>query len=149
VVAFESPVSSDQEYKLRIMIVEDNLDIASTYRIALTKKGFAVAGVVAKDAVRQFRELASTGEEPDIVILDRWLPDGDSLYVERELLDIDPTIIIILATSDTFSEKELRLIGIKGALRKPFGVHDLLAEISLNPVKECESAKGCLQERGA
>ena len=65
----------------RILIVDDNIDIARTFYVALRGEGydaqFAVNGYSAIEAARRFR--------PEVVLLDIGLPDFDGCELARLL----------------------------------------------------------------
>jgi DNA-binding response OmpR family regulator len=111
----------------KILIVEDNVDMATGLELNLKKEGFKV-------------QKATTGEEalklaftdsPDLIILDIMLPGVSGLDVCRELRQKSISIPIIMLTAK--GEETDRVVGLElGAddyVTKPFGVRELLARI--------------------
>ncbi len=62
----------------RVLIVEDEPRIA-----AFLQKGFAAQGSVTEVAQDVAEAVARARTEPDLIVLDRGLPDGDGLDVLR------------------------------------------------------------------
>jgi two-component system, OmpR family, copper resistance phosphate regulon response regulator CusR len=110
----------------RILIVEDEPRIASFLCKGLGAQGYEteVAGDRAAAEVRW-------QEAPDLVLLDRGLPDGDGL----ELLDRlrragDRVPVIVLTARDSAEDREAGLAaGADDYVVKPFGFADLLARV--------------------
>ncbi len=110
----------------RVLIVEDDADIADVLRRSLRNEGYEVKtsadGVEALDV--------ATGFVPDLVVLDLGLPRLDGVEVCRRLrMDGDVPILMLTARAET----EDRVIGLdSGAddyLAKPFERQELLARI--------------------
>lgn len=72
-------VAPQQPGELRVLVVDD--DLALTTFLAIERADLRVAQVV------RASEVASSikASEPDAVVVDRWLPDGDGLEVVRRL----------------------------------------------------------------
>ncbi|HKO39580.1 MAG TPA: response regulator transcription factor [Solirubrobacterales bacterium] len=110
----------------RVLIVEDDVDIADVLRRSLRNEGYEVRtsadGVEALDV--------AAGFVPDLVVLDLGLPGMDGVEVCRRLRsDGDVPILMLTARSET----EDRVTGLdSGAddyLVKPFERQELLARI--------------------
>jgi two-component system, OmpR family, response regulator MprA len=110
----------------RVLVVEDDADIADVLRRSLRNEGYEVRtsadGVEALDI--------ATGFVPDLVVLDLGLPGLDGIEVCRKLrTDGDVPILMLTARAET----EDRVIGLdSGAddyLVKPFERQELLARI--------------------
>ncbi len=112
----------------RILIVEDEPDIALGLEEDLTRHGYEVA--VARDgdaAVRQGRDQAW-----DVILLDVMLPYRDGFEVCRELRRGRVTTPIIMLTAKTQeAEKILGLeLGADDYVTKPFSNNELRARIT-------------------
>jgi two-component system, OmpR family, response regulator MprA len=110
----------------RVLVVEDDADIADVLRRSLRNEGYEVRtsadGVEALDV--------ATGFVPDLVVLDLGLPGLDGIEVCRKLrTDGDVPILMLTARAET----EDRVTGLdSGAddyLVKPFERTELLARI--------------------
>jgi len=111
----------------RILVVEDEMQIARTLRDYLEVAGFEVTVVGDGGAA-----LASArGERPDLVVLDLGLPTMDGLDVARELRRTATTPIVMLTAR---SEESDRIVGLElGAddyMTKPFSMRELLLRVA-------------------
>jgi len=110
----------------RVLVVEDERNIAEFIRRGLIYKGYVV-------------DVAHTGEEaleiargqlPDLVILDLMLPDIDGLEVLRRLRAADDIPTIMLTARDALADKVEGLeAGADDYMTKPFAFEELLARV--------------------
>jgi DNA-binding response OmpR family regulator len=110
----------------RILIIEDEAEIAGYLRRGLTFEGFAVEvagdGLVGLAAARE--------RPPDLVVLDLMLPGLDGLEVARRLRAASDVPIIILTARDAVPDRVKGLeSGADDYLVKPFHFDELLARI--------------------
>ncbi|HEU5099912.1 MAG TPA: response regulator transcription factor [Roseiflexaceae bacterium] len=110
----------------RILIVEDEAEIADYLRRGLTYEGFAVE--VAGDGLAG---LAAAREHlPDVVVLDLMLPGLDGMEVAQRLRAGSNTPIIMLTARDSVADRVAGLErGADDYLVKPFAFEELLARI--------------------
>ncbi len=110
----------------RILIIEDEPEIANYLRRGLVLEGFHVT--VAADGPAG---LAAARETPhDLVILDLMLPGIDGLEVARRLRAASDVPIIILTARDAVADRVRGLEnGADDYLVKPFAFEELLARI--------------------
>lgn len=113
---------------MRILVIEDEPRIAAFLERGLAEEGHIV--VLAGDlaAAREQISLAA----PDLMLVDRMLPDGDGLSLVRERRRLgDTTPAICLTARDRLEE---RVEGLHGGaddyLIKPFAFDELLARIA-------------------
>ena len=115
-----------QDRALKILLVEDDHRLRAELTATLGEAGYRTqsAGTLA-----EARRLAR--EEPDIVLLDRMLPDGDGLMLCDELRGRGVDVPIIAVTArDSIEERVAGLdAGIDDYLVKPFSVAELLARV--------------------
>jgi two-component system OmpR family response regulator len=113
---------------MRVLIVEDNLEIARQIKTVLLEHGYAV------DLALDGREGKFLGEtEPyDAVILDLGLPQLDGLSVLRQWRQSGRTMpVLILTARDAWTDKVDGLnAGADDYLVKPFVMAELLARIN-------------------
>ncbi|NEM91948.1 response regulator [Galbitalea soli] len=107
--------------ELTVVVVDDDFRVAAIHEAYVARvPGFRVVGRAhtAADALRLSREL-----QPDLVLMDVYLPDGDGLQVTRELLDgaPAPAVIVITAASDNETVEKAVRLGAFHYLVKPFG----------------------------
>ena len=110
----------------RILIVEDELEIAHYVQRGLIYEGFTVEvagdGCVALAAARE--------RPPDLVVLDLMLPGMDGIEIARRLRAGSDVPIIMLTARDTVADRVAGLeSGADDYLVKPFAFEELLARI--------------------
>jgi len=110
----------------RVLVVEDDTDIADVLRRSLRNEGYEVRtsgdGVEALDIAAGFM--------PDLVVLDLGLPGMDGVEVCRRLRsDGDVPILMLTARSETEDRVEGLDSGADDYLVKPFERQELLARI--------------------
>ena len=111
----------------RLLVVEDNADLAYGLRNSLEIAGYEV--LVAHDGVRGL-ELARGGA-PDLLILDLMLPGIDGYRVLRTLREEGvQTPVLILTARGEEGDKVLGFrLGADDYVTKPFGVLELIARV--------------------
>jgi two-component system response regulator RegX3 len=110
----------------RILLVEDEDSISEPFSRALAREGFEP--VVAKTAAAAL-ELAQQ-VDPQLVLLDVMLPDGDGRDVCRELRRRSDTPIIMLTARGTETDRIVGLeLGADDYVVKPFSGPELIARI--------------------
>jgi DNA-binding response OmpR family regulator len=110
----------------RILVVEDEMQIARTLRDYLEVAGFEVTAVGTGESA-----LASArGRRPDLVVLDLGLPGMDGLDVARELRRTSTTPIVMLTARGEESDRIVGLeLGGDDYLVKPFSPKELVARV--------------------
>jgi DNA-binding response OmpR family regulator len=117
----------DYERPPRVLVVEDDEDIAQVLQRSLRMEGYDVRvagdGLAALDDVHAFL--------PDLVILDLGLPKLDGIDVARELRSGDDDVpILILTARDALEARVEGLdVGADDYLVKPFERQELLARL--------------------
>jgi DNA-binding response OmpR family regulator len=115
---------------MRILVIEDEPAIADLLSRGLSEEGHSVRTAGTLAAAR--RSLRDDVAPPDLLIVDRMLPDGDGLDLVRQLrTDGDGRPALVLTARDRVDERVEGLYG--GAddyLTKPFAFDELLARIA-------------------
>lgn len=110
----------------RILVVEDERDIADFIGRGLTLKGHEV------DIARDGEEALARARErpPEVVVLDLMLPGVDGIEVCRRLRTASDVPIIILTARDSVADKVQGLdAGADDYVTKPFAFEELLARV--------------------
>jgi len=110
----------------RVLVVEDDEDIAQALQRSLRMEGYEVrAALDGRTALEQGRSFA-----PDLVILDLGLPGLDGVEVARSLRADDDVPILILTARDALESRVEGLdAGADDYLVKPFERQELLARM--------------------
>jgi two-component system, OmpR family, response regulator MprA len=114
------------ERKARVLVVEDDGEIADVLRRSLRLEGYevdvAADGVAALDASERFA--------PDAVVLDLGLPRLDGVEVCRRLRAEGDVPILVLTARDAVADRVRGLdAGADDYLVKPFALEELLARL--------------------
>lgn len=109
-----------------VLVVEDEPQMRKFIRASLTSRGYKVLEAErAGEAVRML-----TSHNPEIVLLDLGLPDGDGIDLMRQLREWSRVPIIVLSARGREDDKVSALdAGADDYLTKPFGVNELLARM--------------------
>lgn len=116
-----------QPTKARILIVEDERDIADFVATELRFEGFDVR--IEHDGMRGM--VAARQDAPDLILLDRMLPGLDGLeFCRRIRQSSDVPIIMLTALGETRDRVEGLNTGASDYLPKPFDLEELLARVN-------------------
>jgi len=117
---------SAQPGRPRILFVEDEASIADPFSKALERAGFET---VSARTAREALELAAR-VEPDLVLLDLTLPDGDGRDVCRELRRRSNIPILMLTARGSELDRIVGLeLGADDYVVKPFSGAEVIARI--------------------
>jgi DNA-binding response OmpR family regulator len=110
----------------RILFVEDEPSISDPFSKALAREGFEpVVARTGREALALAQRI-----DPDLVLLDLNLPDGDGRDVARELRRRSDTPIVMLTARGTEMDKIVGLeIGADDYVVKPFSGAEVIARI--------------------
>ncbi|MEV5765129.1 response regulator transcription factor [Micromonospora sp. NPDC052213] len=127
---------------VRILLVEDDLRVASALTKALRRRGYEVVpALTAAEAIR--------ADPVDLVLLDLNLPDRDGLEVCRRLRQTDEDVAIIAVSAR--AEEYDRVAGLRAGaddyVVKPFSMVELQARIEAVMRRTVRSARTTSQLR--
>ena len=110
-----------------VLVVDDSAAFRMTARKLLQARGYEVVGMAADVA----SGLAAVAElQPDCVLLDVNLPDGDGLEVAAQLTaDGDTPAIVLVSTLDASALGDIGRSGARGFLPKAELASPLLVEL--------------------
>jgi two-component system, OmpR family, KDP operon response regulator KdpE len=130
-----------------LLIVEDEPQMRRFLRASLTSHGFdLVEATTAKEAVA-----LATSHNPEMILLDLGLPDGDGVALTRSFREWTRVPIVVISARGREADKVEALdAGADDYLTKPFGVNELLARIrvALRHAREAGGAQGPIIEIG-
>jgi DNA-binding response OmpR family regulator len=117
------PVVPPADQGPTVLLVEDDPGIATQLVRGLSRGGYQVDHVVTGSE-------ALGWDDPDVVLLDLGLPDGDGVHVCRRLREKSNAAIIVVTAYGEESDRVLALdAGADDYLVKPFGLAELQARI--------------------
>jgi two-component system KDP operon response regulator KdpE len=109
-----------------VLVVEDDPQVRRFLRASLDVHGYRV--VEASTLAEAM--LAATSHNPEVVLLDLGLPDGDGLEFTRRIREWSTVPLLVISARGRESDKVEALdAGADDYLTKPFGVNELLARI--------------------
>lgn len=109
-----------------VLVVEDEAAMRRFFRASLTSHGYRI---VEAETVKQAVALA-TSHNPEIVLLDLGLPDGDGIELTRTLRGwMTAPIVVVSARGREDDKVEALDAGADDYLTKPFGFGELLARL--------------------
>jgi DNA-binding response OmpR family regulator len=118
----------------RVLVVEDEADLLTTYERLLRRHGYEVITATSRAAGLDVVRASKEGHRLDLVISDLRLPDGDGLDVVRAARgESDPPAVFVI--SGYPSDESRRAAGAAGAtafFAKPFTAASLLAAVRSN-----------------
>lgn len=117
------------EAKPRILVVDDNQDLASVMRVVLTQAGFDVHAVFSgKDALDWLAQ-----NTPDVLILDLMLPDISGFTILRQLRASENAsplpVIVLTARKDPETRAESESAGADTFITKPINSKALVEHV--------------------
>jgi two-component system KDP operon response regulator KdpE len=109
-----------------VLVVEDEPQMRRFLCAALESHAYRpIEAATAREGIAQ-----ATGRNPDAILLDLGLPDGDGIEWTRRLREWSTTPIIVISARGQERDKVAALdAGADDYLTKPFGVGELLARL--------------------
>src|SRR3989344_5863884 len=114
---------------MRILVVEDEEQLAKTIKLGLKKNGYAVDYLTEGD--KAAKRIQISHSEYDLIILDLNLPgkSGLEICIEVRKLNITTPMLVLTANSDITSKVTLFDSGADDYLVKPFSFQELSSRI--------------------
>jgi DNA-binding response OmpR family regulator len=112
---------------LKVLLVEDDRDLAEGLVLALKAEGFVISHVaLGADAIKQVTQF-----NPDVVVLDLGLPDMDGLEVLKFIRKKNPSLPTLILTARSALDDKVNALdnGADDYLAKPFEMMELLARL--------------------
>lgn len=116
--------------KTTLMVVDDSPFASKQIKDIVEENGYEVIGYAkdGEEGIRMYEEL-----HPDMVILDIIMPGIDGLETAQILQEKDPDVTILMLSSlcDSGTLEEVRSIGVKYLIPKPWEDDVLLATLEI------------------
>jgi len=109
-----------------VLLIEDEPQMRRFLRAALENEAYSlVEAATAREGLAQ-----AAGRNPDVILLDLGLPDGDGIDVTRRIREWARTPIVVISARGQERDKVAALdAGADDYLTKPFGVGELMARL--------------------
>lgn len=109
-----------------VLLIEDEPQMRRYLRAALESHDYRlVEATTAREGLAQ-----ATGRNPDVILLDLGLPDGDGIDLARRIREWASTPVIVISARGKEQDKVAALdAGADDYLTKPFGTDELLARL--------------------
>jgi DNA-binding response OmpR family regulator len=116
------PVRDEDDRRRRVLVVEDDSDIASLLSEILENEGYAAVAVSDSDAL-----IAQLEPRPDLIVLDLRLSRGGGELILESLRarGMGDVPVLLLSAAGDLAERAQEL-GVSAYLAKPFELEELL-----------------------
>ena len=109
----------------RILLVDDEPDIANSLKVGLERKGFSVSAFTdAEEALAQYKPGSY-----DLLLIDIRMPKLNGFELVREIRKVDPNVTVWFLTAFEVHNEEFKImfphLDVKSFIRKPVSVSDL------------------------
>ncbi len=114
-------------FQKKIMIVDDETQIAKLYSLILSNAGFTISNLMFNglDALTQIQK----GDDVDLVIIDQRMPNMDGLTATKRMKELKPHLKVIMVTAYEIPNPEKRIFN--AVLTKPVSSRTLVEAVSL------------------
>jgi len=111
----------------RILVIEDDIDTREMLQDALANEGYDC--IVARAAQEGIAK--NSTQDPDLVVMDLMLPDGDGFDICRQIRQDSTVPIIMITGRNELVERVVGLeVGADDYLIKPFGTNEFIARVN-------------------
>jgi len=112
-----------------IMIVEDEPELISLYKMAIEEAGDYKVVESAVDGEEAIEKFKNTEKKIDLIIMDQRIPAKKGIEVTKEIMKIYPEVKVLFASADSLAKFEAKTLGVVGFLQKPFEMYMLTSII--------------------
>ncbi|HVO69061.1 MAG TPA: response regulator [Aggregatilineaceae bacterium] len=121
---------TDNVDAIRILCIEDDMEMIDLVKLILTRKGYEVIGAVGGQAGLETIEQV----KPDLVLLDLMMPDMDGWEVFQQMRANEHTknipVIVVTAKAQSIDKVlGLHIAKVDDYITKPFGPSELLSSV--------------------
>lgn len=115
---------------IRILVVEDDLDIRESLRDALADEGYSVASAV--DGVDALDQLVKDEILPKLILLDLMMPRMNGVQFHGEISKVEAwtKIPVVIISADAHARARADAIGAAAYLKKPVRLDDLFRTVA-------------------
>ena len=112
----------------KVLVVDDEVEVRNLLYDALAKTGYKViTSGVSAEALSLIRK-----SKPDLVLLDFKMSGKNGLEILKKMKEFDTTtkVVILTGVEDKDLERQARLLGASGFLRKSLGIEAIIKAIN-------------------
>ncbi len=113
----------------KILIIEDELDIAKVLSKRVTEAGFEV--ILSSDAYQGIQ--MAHKQRPDLIILDLMMPAGGGLALLKKMKlsvhTMSIPVVVLTASKDEKLKRDVLNEGVEAYLQKPYNAEELINTI--------------------
>jgi DNA-binding response OmpR family regulator len=131
--------------KKRILLIEDEVDIANLYKLAFEVEGFEIeTALTGKEGLEKIKVSASEGGTKfDLVLLDLLLPDISGIDILKDIKSGEETKSVPFLILTNYASDQIKyLTSDKNLANTPY-----LIKINITPQQLVESVKKTLEEK--
>jgi len=113
--------------KPRVIVVEDQEDLAELYQTSLTKAGYEVFNAyTGEEGVAEFQASGA-----DALLLDMTLPEMHGVQTLQKIRALNPNVPVVVVTGETSGETRMQCerLGVQEYLSKPAKFDELTAAL--------------------
>ncbi|HKM15684.1 MAG TPA: diguanylate cyclase [Marinospirillum sp.] len=129
--AIDDLVCDKQEEPFRILVLDDESEVAEYHSLILEKAGMLVQQIHKPELVLD----ALRGFNPDLVLADMYMPNCDGVEVAAIIRQVPEYVglPIVFLSSETNRKKQFKAmqVGVEGFITKPVVPEDLVASVAL------------------
>jgi DNA-binding NtrC family response regulator len=123
--------NKDDKQLSKLLVVDDDPDIAHVLKQGLLKKGFLVNAFTSpQEALQNFQ---SNSEDYSLMLSDIRMPELSGIQLARKVKEINPKVKVVLMTSFEIRDNEFSKVfpstQVDGFVQKPIGIIDLANKI--------------------
>mgnify|MGYP003581177966 FL=1 len=115
------------EKRKRIVVVDDEADLAQLFSHALESSGFKA--IAFDDPIAALEHIAANPHECSMVITDWKMPNMNGLELTKKLSDIDGKIRVMLMSAYELEQRQLREVNKDDYLKKPLHIAKLIESV--------------------
>ena len=111
----------------RVLVIEDQEDLAALYESALTKEGYEVSkAYTGEEGVALFEDNGA-----DAVLLDMTLPEMHGVQTLQAIRGLNTNVPVVIVTGETSEEtrRQCERLGVQGYLSKPADYREIVAAL--------------------
>jgi len=108
----------------RVLVIEDQEDLAALYESALGKEGFEVSkAYTGEEGVALFEDNGA-----DAVVMDMTLPEMHGVHTLQQIRGINANVPVVVVTGETSDDtrQQCERLGVQAYLSKPADYRDIL-----------------------